>query len=352
MKKMVPALAATAVLALGLSACGSSSGGSTNSASVDTSSLPALVAAAKKESGTITVYSQMPAASQTALDKAFTEKYGIKVNAVSLQGNTIYTRFESEARAGGSPADVLIDTDPTANFAEEQEGLLIGWSKSGVPPLLPDFPSQYVLKDYDVPLLQTIDTGFIYNTDKISKSELPTTWAELAAPKYKGLLCTTLPDTSIDNAVFFQVMLDKSGAGTLKGIGANIGTTYSDVLAENAGVGAGECGLGFNSASFFVQPMVANGQHVAFAPMPSTYYPPTVAAVNAKAQDPNSARLYLEYIESEEGNVVLNAPGSGSLGPYSPASDFPSPYAETPPSQYTTASANINTLMGDLGQNG
>jgi iron(III) transport system substrate-binding protein len=344
MRKFIPGIAVGVLALVTLAACGSTP--KATSSSADTGSLASLVAAAKKE-GSVKVYTVLPPAAQQALDDAFTAKYGIKVDAVNLPIDDLETRFASEVKSGTPSADVLINTDPIAMQAEEREGLVVGWSKSGVGPLLPDLPSKYVYSDYGAPLLETFYPGFIYNTTKVKESELPTTWADLTSARWKGQLCSALPNSSVSQAVFFEIIKDKEGANVVRGLGKNFARTYSSPLSMDAGVAAGECALGFDSASFFIAPLKAAGATVAFAPMPTAFYPVALAGVSAMAPHPNAGRLFLEFIYSKEGNTLLNAPGSGSFGPYS--SDIPANFEASTPMQFKQGQDDVNLLMSLLG---
>lgn len=345
MKRFVPALAVSAAMALAVSACGSSpsSDKSSDKTTSGYTSVDALVTAAKAE-GTVKIYTQMTDADTAKMNQAFTAKYGIKVDNLRVGGNDLYTRFQSEADANSDTADLIVGTDPIAFKTLEDSGKVLGFSASGVAKLLPDFPSKYYLKADDVALFQTIDTGFIYNTTKVTEADIPKKWADLGSSKFAGKVCIVDPSTSISFATFTNTIRASEGDDVLKAIGKNLVRLYPNVINLNEAVASGECGIGLNSAAFFVPPLAAKGSPVAFAHMPTAVYNPTVMAANAKAKHPAAARLYLHFFESKEGSAVTNVPNSGSFGPYS--TDMPSTFKFSTAAEINKAQADTQTILG------
>ncbi|ASN53360.1 ABC transporter substrate-binding protein [Sinomonas sp. R1AF57] len=316
MNKILSAIGVGVVALLALTACGTAAAETpaSTAAAVEAGNLDALVAAAKKE-GTLRIYGQIPEASMTALSNDFQKKYGITVEALRLGGNTLAQRFDTETQAHTPSADMIVVVDVQYLATAAKAGSVVAYSKSGVADLL-DLPKEAVFSDYDAPSVQVLDTGFIYNTDKVRKSEIPTTWSALEDPSWKGRYCAVDPGTSVNVAHSFWSVGQKEGADALKKLGENIGRWYPNVIAMNEAVAVGECQLGLFSAKFFVAGMQGNGAKVEFATAPSSVPPLVSAAVAAKAEHPNAARLFMEYLLSKEGNAVLNNPDTGSIGPW------------------------------------
>jgi len=307
------------VTAISLTACGTpaSGVGGAGAPAVDASSMEALVEAAKAE-GKLSLYGELQEPDMVRFAEGFAEKYDIDVQPLRLGGNSLAQRFDAEVKAGGATADMLITLDLEFLADVIERDLVVPFDESGVKPLLEDFPEEFSFTNPNVPLLQTISTGFIYNTDKVTADELPATWDALVDnERWKGQYCSVDPATTFSVVQFFSVVRESASSKALQEYGANIGRWYPNIVAMNEAVAVGECVLGINSAKFFVEGMkAAASAPVEFAYGPSTIHPVVTAAVVDGAAHPNAARLFLHYILSEEGNAMLNAPAAGSLGPW------------------------------------
>ena len=320
MKKVIPALGLAAIAALALSGCGGAAPAAKPApAAVEVTDLDSLVEAAKAE-GEVRVYAQIPEDSMNAFAEAFKEKYGITVDALRLGGNTLGSRFDTESDAGTPSGEVLIVVDVEFLATAAEKGAVAGFSDSGVQPLLDGLPEEAVFDAYDAPLVQVLETGFIYNTDKVDADEVPTSWDELESARWKGQYCAVDPGTSVNVAHFFWDMREQFGDEALAAFGAGIGRWYPNIVALNEAVAVGECALGLNSARFFVEMAKDNGAGVEFAAAPSVIPPLVSAGVATAAEHPHAARLFLHFIMSEEGNRLLNDPAEGSIGPWDTAS--------------------------------
>lgn len=351
MKKIVSSLVAVGAM-VALAACGSSSS-STNAAGSSSApaTLGALVTAAKAE-GSVDVYATIPADTLKAFASAFTAKYGIKVNYTNFDGATIFTRFSSETKAGAPTADILFSPEVGTWNALKAQGLVKGWSQT-TGKYYPDLPKDQYLgtynKAYDWANVQAVATGFIYNTNLMSEADLPKTWADLASSKYKGKVCFPVvgSNTSFDD--FYDYIRKTTSDDVLRGIGANAVKRYPDVFGMDAGVAAGECAIGIDSAGFFVAPLKAKGAPVGFAPMPSSLDPTQVGVINATAAHPNAAMLFNYFVTSPEGNKIINYKGSFSYG--TATGSLPAGFAVADPDADSQAQADRATLTSLLSGN-
>lgn len=318
-KKFLAAGALLTVAALTLSACsgGSDDGGDQGGAAVDTSSLDALIAAAQAE-GKVSLYGEIQEPDLERFAAGFKEKYGITVETLRLGGNSLAQRFDAESQAGSNTADALIGVDLEFFKDVGEQGLLVPFTDSGVEPLLEGYPDEFSFTEFGVPLLQTIATGFIYNTGAVEASEIPKTWEELVtSDRWAGKYCSVDPSTAASVVQFFSVVRAQESDDVLTDFGENVGRWYPNIVAMNEAVAVGECELGINSAQFFVEGMKAAADApVEFAAGPSTIHPIVTTAVASGAKNPNAARLFMHYILSEEGNRLLNSPEGGSFGPW------------------------------------
>lgn len=347
MKKAVSILGLSSALLLGLTACGSPQAqGGGDAPKVEFSDLSSLEAAAKEE-GEVRVYTQLPEEAVAELGKSFEEKYGIKVDALRLGGNTLGSRFDSEVQAGSPTAEVVLTNDLEFQGNQVEQGNMVAFKDTGVKELFDNFPEEADYPEFGVPMIQIVDTGFIYNTDKLSEADLPKDWKDLNGGKLKGKYCSVEPTASANTAAYFWQMREDYGDDTLVNFADNIGRWYPNVVAMNEAVAVGECDLGVNSADFFVQPAAASGAPVAFANAPTNVPPIMTASVTTKAEHPHAARLFMYYALSEEGNRLLNPEGKGSFGTWDTEDipDFTKPTKES----YKKIREDQRSINGDLG---
>jgi len=339
--------AATLVLA----GCGASAGGSETEAApeISTGSLDELIEAAQAE-GSVSVYGELQEPDLQRFAEGFTEKYGIEVETLRLGGNSLAQRFEAEKQANSPTADVLLGLDLEFFRVSIENDLVVSFDDSGVHDLLEGFPDEYSFEEFGVPMLQTLATGFIYNTDLVDEAEIPDTFQELVdSDRWQGKFCSVDPNTSMSVVSFYSVLVENEGEDLVRELGEKMARWYPNIVALNEAVAVGECELGIDSAQFFVEGMKASANApVEFAAAPSALYPSPTATVVQGAEHPNAARLFVHYVLSEEGNRLLNTPDGGSFGPWD-GDHIPEDFWVPSPEQrqnWRGQSAEIADLLG------
>jgi ABC-type Fe3+ transport system substrate-binding protein len=216
----------TAGILVAAAGCSSSGGGGTSSGST-----------VAKAGGSITVYGWSGDWDLWFKQWAakFKSEYGISLNYVSGPGTTMRQRIAAEH---ASKSDIFVGT-PSDNYTLAQQGLLanIPWNKiPDASAIDPKFKAQQVsIWGYDMELLA-------YNKKYLSASQAPTSWAELASPKWKGKL--GLNDPTQEGATRSTLVLIKK-YGKQKALGlvakmyGNAKLTYSTPGAEESALASG-----------------------------------------------------------------------------------------------------------------
>ncbi|UNK47116.1 ABC transporter substrate-binding protein [Arthrobacter sulfonylureivorans] len=124
--------------------------------------------------------------------EAFNEYFPeIEVELVPLFGPELDTRLNSEIATGGISAD----------FTNLGEGELLkfrdnGWLEQYVPETMSGIDPIYIGLD-DMWITPALNIqGPIYNTDRVSAEEAPSSWKDLTDPSFKGRVGNTPPTTS------------------------------------------------------------------------------------------------------------------------------------------------------------
>jgi iron(III) transport system substrate-binding protein len=314
-----------AVCALALSACAATGGAATASPS-PTASAPAsvasLVKAAKSEKGLV-IYGNAPTAYLQPVIAAFEKRYpGIKVNETDLADNTVFSKYEAEAAQGARTADLLMASAPASWVQAERNGVT-----ANVRPLgLARFPS-WVSQGHGVYVMSAEPVVEVYNPKLVSPSQVPRTYAQLAADttsnpgKYK--LVSYPIDDPLNYAGIYG-LIHVLGAGKVWGYyGAMAPHTkvYSEGLAGLQQIIQGGASIGYISSGL-AQGVLPHYKGLAAYTFMKDATPlvPRAIAVTAKAASPASAQLFLDFLYSKAGQDALCAGGfEATMNNYQPS---------------------------------
>ncbi len=258
-----------------------------------------LIEGARRE-GSLLFYATFPVEYADQLTEPFRNKYGIKVNLWRARSEIVLRRVITEARAGGSSVDVIAIISPQEE-ALRRESLLqeihSPYHKDLVPAAVPAHREW----------VATLHHVFVqaYNTNKVRKEDLPKTYQDLLAPRWKGKLAIE----GDDHEWMSSVIADMGGAEGVK--------FFRDLVASN--------GLSVRSGHPLLTNLVASGE----VPLALTVYQysveqakkkgspidwfviePAVSITNAigvarRAPHPHAALLFYDYIIGPEGQRML-----------------------------------------------
>ncbi|SHN39143.1 ABC transporter substrate-binding protein [Cryptosporangium aurantiacum] len=325
-RKSIVALGASLALTLTLAACGD--GGSDNRADVaaptlsDSPELQQLVADAKKDN-CLTLYGVPDESTLKAVTAAFTKEYDIPVSFTRLVSADLSQRFSTEAASGAPAADVILLTHSPFYKDALAKGWLNPVDKAGVPAYPGTFPTGYTADDGATPVVQLVATSLAYNSELVKTA--PDSWEDYADPAYKGELLFAEPTSSPANVAFWQLMRDTYGDDFLTKVAANKPKWYNSAVPATQAVAAGEGSLAFPGVTPIVNSLKGSGAPVELAKLSPTTGPEIALGLTAKSKCPNAAKLFANYLLTEEGNTYLNKL-SGDISPFAPnAKDFVRP---------------------------
>jgi iron(III) transport system substrate-binding protein len=258
-----------------------------------------LVAGARKE-GTLTVYSSLTVDDMKVFGGAFEKKYGIKLQLWRSSSEDIVQRAVVEARGG------RYDVDAIETSAAEMESLhrerLLQEVRS---PHLADLSPAALLphREWVGDRLNLITSA--YNTDLIKPADLPKTYDDLLAPKWKGKLGIDGEDSVWFGAViaalgeergvkFFRDLVRSNGLSVRRG----------HTLLTNLVV-SGEVPLALTAYQYKIEQLKKNG-----APIDWYVIPPGISrflgtGVMRRAPHPHAAILFLDFMLSDAQRLLL-----------------------------------------------
>ena len=177
----ISGLAAAVAVTAALTSCSTGGGSSSSSSAVSSapasaSPLSTLKQQAQREHGLV-IYANAPAQYFQPLITAFNKQYPfIKVSAADLSDNVVFSKYEAEAAQGARTADLLIASAPASWVQAEQNGVSAGVTPTG----LNAFPS-WVNQGHGVFVMSAEPVLTTYNAKLLTSSQVPRTWAQLAA---------------------------------------------------------------------------------------------------------------------------------------------------------------------------
>src|SRR5215469_10268482 len=302
-------------LAAVLAGCSTESPAPTPTSSSGRASSPASIATlaqqASKEHGLV-IYANVPTQYFQPVIAAFNKAYpSIRVSVTTLADNTVFSKYEAEAAQGARTADLLVASAPASWVQAEQNGVAADVTPAG----LSSFPS-WVNQGHGVYVMSAEPVILAYSPKLLSPSQVPATWAQLAA------------DAKADPAKYKMVSypitnpLDYAGVyGLIHLLGADkvwsyfqalgpVTKTYDEGLDQLTQVLQGAASLGY-MGSGLAQGVLPHYKGLAAYTFLQDATPlvPRGIAVSAKASSPASAQLFLDFLYSQPGQAAMCAGG-------------------------------------------
>ena len=258
-----------------------------------------LIEGAKAE-GFLMLYSSMQVASINTLQKAFEDKYGIKLRFWRGGSEDILRRSVIEKKAGREDVDVFESDGPVLETMYREE--LLG---KGTSPFHGDLIPQALRPHGEWVATRVNIFAAVYNTKLIAKSDLPTSYEGFTDPKWKGKLGIEADDYDWFGSVSHIVGEEKvraifSAIGVANGFSLRKGHTLITNL-----VAAGDVPLGL---TVYLQNIDVAKK--AGAPVEALLLDPVIARPNGIALSrnpphPHAALLFYDFTISPEGQNVL-----------------------------------------------
>jgi len=257
-----------------------------------------LIAGAKKE-GRLLWYTALNIKDADMLTKTFEEKYPfIKTQTLRLGTFQLLTKIQTEARARAFKGDVIEIAGVTGHILKK-DGVFAKYTS----PESRFYPDS--VKDPD----QTWTSFFInthvlvYNTNLVKKAELPRTFQELINPKWKDKIVMS-EDFDIFG-MMLKVMGREKGLDFMRRLAAQgVGLRDGYTLAVQ-GIASGEVPLGINLYGTRTEEFKKKGAPVDWVPMEFVLASLEPLAVGANAPNPNSARLFVDFLLSKEAQGLM-----------------------------------------------
>jgi iron(III) transport system substrate-binding protein len=271
--------------------------------------LKALQGAASAE-GTLTWYTgQTDAETAEALGHKFSAEYpGIKVEVIRTTGQVAYQRLLLDIKNKTPQCDVFSTTDISHMPILKERHELSEYTPENAPRLMPQF---LALSDDGYSYITNASRYFlIYNTNFVKPEDAPKNWTDLLDPKWKGYVATGHPAFSGCTGVWCVGMRKIYGWEYFEKLAKNnprIGRSAVDPVTLMT---AGEVHVGLASANTTYR-TIEKGNPIAIAnPTDGLSLCVTPSAIPANAPHPAAARLFMEWLLSENYSRMVAGDGS------------------------------------------
>ncbi|MBS1694628.1 MAG: extracellular solute-binding protein [Actinobacteria bacterium] len=270
-----------------------------------------LVADAKAE-GVLSLYTSMTSDVADAVTKAFTADTGVKVELYRAGSETVLQRVLQESSANHSGADVM-ETDALEMAAISKEGLAAPYRGERR-----DLVGDEGKFEYWTATRYNLFSPS-WNTTKVAPGQEPTSWEDLADPKWNGQLAMELSD--YDWYLTLYEYWQEHGKST-----EEIDRLFSD-MANGAKVvkghtvmgellSAGQFSVAASNYTYLVQRVQDKGAPVAYQPMAQ----PVIARANGaallkSAAHPAAALLFVDWLLTEGQQVLVDQGLTPSIEP-------------------------------------
>ena len=303
-----------------LAACGSSSSSSSSSSSASASpaglatalpsgGLAALETAAKAEGKLNTIALPPNWANYGKIISGFQSKYGITVNNAAPNDTSAQENQAITSLKGQSRAPDVVDVGPSFAAAGQTAGLFTPYfvaTWATIPDSMKD-PTGYWYGDY----YGVISFGTNTNVQKVP----PKDWSDLLNPRYHGQVAIDGDPRSANDAFSAVYAAALANGGSLDNIQPGIdffaklkkigNYIPADALPANISKGSTPIAIIWDYLNLAnKQTFAGNPPYTVSIPTTGVYGGFYCQAISATAPNPNAARLWQEYIYSDEGQLL------------------------------------------------
>lgn len=259
----------------------------------------ATIQGAKKE-GSLVVYTSMTVDQAQKLNDAFRAKYPfLQINMFRAVGERLLTKIMTEAQAGKFDFDIVQSAETQAYFLKKRN-LLSKYLSPELKNIQKGFfdPDGYWSAVYMMPNV----IGF--NTRMVKRSEVPRSDEELLNPKWKGKIGMdhTKPEWF---AWRLKRMGEAKGLAYMKRLGAQEFRLYAGLTILTNLLAAGEFPLVLNTYLHNAEESKRKGAPVDWVAQDPVFTKFQPIGIGAKAPHPHAAKLFVDFILSEDGQKII-----------------------------------------------
>lgn len=252
-----------------------------------------LLEGARRE-GSLTVYTSMVEKDIRQLSEAFQKKYSVKVTFWRGSAQKVLQRTVAEARSGRNEVDVV--QNPAVQMEALHEEKLL---QSAHSPFVSELTARALPVHGEWVAMRAYVFVQAYNTQKVSKEELPRSFSDLLDPRWKGRLGIEAKGDAWFSSLL-QAMGEEKGLSFFRQLVATNGLSVrSGNSVLNNLVVAGEVPFALGVYSYLPERAQRKG-----APINSIALQPTIGYTDGigmarHAPHPHAAALFVDFMLSD-----------------------------------------------------
>ena len=266
-----------------------------------------VVDAAKRE-GKVVLYSALVGAPSTErITEAFEAKYGIPVDTLEARASELLERVRTEQASGRSLGDVSYNGS-TATERQMQDSVFVphgGLSSAS------SLAAPFTSDGTRVPAF-VIHFGILVNTELVKPSDEPKSWKDLLLPRWKGQILADDVHPVGSGSLFFQATYGKLGREFHEKLAAQDPSFTRDPRGSQRRVARGEYPI-FLPSSLAAMKELEGLPLKTVVPSEGAVYVLYQTAIFKNASHPNAARLFMDFLLSDEAQAIYAEDGYGPV---------------------------------------
>ncbi|GHF45628.1 putative spermidine/putrescine transport system substrate-binding protein [Deinococcus metalli] len=280
-------------------------------AAIAQNAIPAMIVTnAKKDAGLNTIALPEDWANYGEIMSTFQKKYGLKITNASPQASSAEELQAVKSLKGQKRGPDVLDVGPSFAIQGVQEKLLMAYKPStwaSIPDSAKDKDGNWMGNYFGV-------ISFGVNTDVVKN--VPKSFADLLKPEYKGMVALNGNPTTAAAAFSGVWAAALANGGSLDNIQPGVdffaklkaAGNFTPVAASPATVQSGQTPIVIdwdylNLAQ--TKAMAGKINYKTVVPTDGVYGSHYATAISAYAPNPNAAKLWMEFIASDEGQMLF-----------------------------------------------
>jgi iron(III) transport system substrate-binding protein len=300
-----------------------------------------LEEAARKDGGLTWYTAQTDGETAELVGRRFTERYpGVKVTVVRTTAQVAFERLSAEIKNKTLECDVFSSTDPGHDETLKLKGLLAHY----VPQSDTDLSPAFRAFDKDG-YYHTTAGGLVliaYNTAKVKPEDAPKNWPDLLAPRWNRQVAVGHPAFSGFVGTWVLAMRKLYGWEFFESLEKNRPQVGRSIIDTTTMLTAGERLVAASSSTSTIHAADKGNPLAVVHPADGSLLIVAASAIMANAPHPNAARLFMEFLQSEEVAHISVRQRAESLRPEVVSLPGAMPFTEIKTFQLTVA----ETLKG------
>jgi iron(III) transport system substrate-binding protein len=268
----------------------------------------ALAASAWAKPGqSLVVYSSVDEGNAKKIMAAFTADTGTAIQFVHLSTGPAYARLKAEA--ANPQADIWFGAPAENHMIAKKDGISVPWTGGNFATMAKQFkdPEGYWRSFYMNPMAFGVNKEILARM----KAPMPTSWADLLNPVYKGQIQLPTPQASGTAynmvASLVSMMGEDKAYDYMKKLGPNVQTYTSSGTAPSQAVQVGQCAIGIQFTPAFFEAIDKGFPVEVVFPKEGVWFESPAVSIIKGTKNMDAAKELVEWLSSAKGQGTLSA---------------------------------------------